>query len=192
MGRDDCKILSASYFYPELLNSTELLHDRKIVARDKRKYFDVAKVKNNEDKTLIGDNKQLMDAHYYKLSLKWLFLESKNISVLEFVKNYSNVAIYSYHNLGEILINKLEANKLDNLINCILDPEPEKYNGKYPVCKPYEFGDDVDLIIVTETYRYSEIMTDISMFSNIEIKSIEDIINELLMKYKLQINTKLW
>ncbi len=192
LERDDCRILGVSYFYPELSGQSDLNCERKLVARDKRKYFNVAKLKSSNDLALQGDAKSLSDAYYYRLCFKWLILKSKNISVLDYFKSYKNIAIYSECNLGEILINEMEANNLANIIWGILNPDPSECRCEYTVCRPYEFDNQVDLIIVTEAYRYSEILTDISMFSSVPIVSIEDIINKLLIVNNLVMNTKIW
>lgn len=187
------KILPPSYFYPELSGGINIGAERKIVARDKRKYFDVNSFKNIPEHSFAEDfGKKLSDNYYYRLCFRWLMLKAHHCSIVEFLKEYHHIAIYSYRNLGEVLINEMENSHCADIIACILDPEPEKYNGKYKVCKPYEFDHSIDLIVVTEAFRYSEIMPAISMFSNIPIISVEDIINLEIIKNKIPINSGLW
>lgn len=190
------KLLSPSYFYPELLGSWALDFERKLIALDKRKYFDVLnlKIDKNEWQTDNGEKLENMkNGYYYKLCFKWLKLYALNISIIQFLETYNHVAIYSYSNIGELLINEIEQQRREELIACILDPNPEQYHGKYPVCKPFEFNSgDVDLIIITESYNYSEICASISMISDVPIISLEDIIIKLMLKNNLKINTKEW
>lgn len=192
LQHDNYRILSPAYFYPELSGDVELLVDRKIIARDKRKYFDVKGLKKDATLPICEGNKQLSDNHYYRICFKMLILKSKNISLLECLSKYEHIGIYSYCHLGEILINEIDTYGIGNKIDCILDPEADKYSGKYHVTRPYELLHDLDLIIVTDTYHFSEIMTDLSMISDIPIISLEDMVNSSLIKYNIKINTKLW
>ena len=182
------RILSPSFFYPELVGSVKLSVERKIVARDKRKYFDVNSFKNISKNDAENSEKNLSDSYYYRICLKWLILSAHQGSVLDYLKNFHNIAIYSYRNLGEVLIDELEQAHLEDIIECVLDPEPEKYDGKYKICKPYEFDESIDLIVVTEAFYYSKIMPSISMFSDIAIVSLEDIINMEIIKRKIKID----
>lgn len=177
------KILPPSFFYPELSGNMELNIGRKLVARDKRKYFDVAVIKENIELMLgVGGEEYLISEYYYHLCYKWLLLKSLGVSYINKFAKYRYIAIYSYNNLGKIIINDLETAGMQEIIYCILDAEPEKYAGRcrYPIFRPYELNEKIDLIVVAEGYHYSDILIDISMISDKEIVSIEDIITELL------------
>ena len=184
------KVLSPGYFYPELVGSIDLNYERKIVARDKRKYFDVSVFKNDESLFVKDGKKQLSDAYHYRLYHKLLLLRAHGISCLELLEGYDHIAIYSYRNLGEILITELEKSGKQDKIACILDPD--KHPNNYPVCKPYEVPENVDLIVVTEAYNYGRILTDMSMVSKASIVSIEDMANSLLIKYNITIKSRIW
>lgn len=186
------RILSPSYFYPELVGSIQLNVERKMVARDKRKYFDVSDLKKDESLAVNNPKKQLMDAYYHRLYHKWLLLKALGISCIEILDEYEHIAIYSYRNAGEVLICEIENAGKGDKISCILDPEPQKYHGKYEVCKPYEMKDNIDLIIVTEAYNYGRILSDMSVVSGIPIVSLEDILNKLLIKYDIKIKSNIW
>lgn len=186
------KLLSPAYFYPELVGSLELNCERKIIARDKRKYFDVSKLKEDASLFVINAKKQLSDAFYYRLSHKWLMLNTSKISCVDYLLQFEHIAIVGYRNFGEILINEIENRGKDGIISCILDADTEDYNGKYRIYKPYDINEDVELIIVADTYNFNEILINLSLLTEIKIVSLEDIIDQLLIKNNVTIYSKIW
>ena len=186
------KVLSPSYFYPELVGCISLRAQRKIVARDKRKYFDICRLKNDSSLFIQDPKKQIMDAYYHRLYHKWLLLRAGGISCTEFLTSYERVAICSFRGMGEILIKEMETAGMANKLDCILAPDPEAYNGPYPVIKPYEVDCSIDLIVVTDAYDYGNIVTDLSLLSDVPILSIEEIVDKLLYGHGIVVQSKIW
>lgn len=183
------KLLSLEYFYPELVGNIALKGERKIVARDKRKYFEVGDLKKDESLKLKSGEKQLMNEHYTRICFKWMLLYANNISCMEVLGTYNKLAIYGMRNLREILISDIEKEEKGGIIDCILNVEPQKYKGNYIAVKPEEYKGTSDVIVVTETYDYEVILAQLMQITNTPIVSLEDIINELLCKYKIEIKS---
>lgn len=113
---------------------------------------------------------------FYYLLDKWMFLkENKKTLELYFSKNtIKTIAIYGWRSLGKHLYHELVETDID--VVCAIDNNINKETGLKVICEdeniPY-----VDAVIVTATYDFYKIKSNLKNKFEGKILSIEDILN---------------
>lgn len=178
------KLLPPSYCYPELVANPEISSERKIICRDKRKYFNLYKFKEPELelKNLVDDSKRLLEEeHYAKIVQRWLYLQSKGINLGEYfrIKEINKIAIVATGRLAELFYYELK--QKDVAIIKIIN---ESYEDLYFNSIKYNIQGKNFATIVTDTYNFPYIYEIMELRGELNLISLEDIINVLYEKYK--------
>ncbi len=177
------KLLPPSYCYPELVANPELSFERKIICRDKRKYFNLYKFKEPEQELerLVYDSKRLLEEeHYEKLVQRWLHLKSKGVNLGEYFKEkgITQIAIATHGRLADLFFSELKQKDISvvKIIN-------ENYEELYYYGIKCEANKKSYATIITDTFSFSRIYEIMALKGEKNLISLEDIINTLYENY---------
>lgn len=114
--------------------------------------------------------------NYFELLNKWLWLKLQNKSIGIYFKNqnYHNVAIYGMGKIGKRLYEELS--QISNISVKYAIDKNKKISNVLPILSLEEELPDVDIIIVTNNYIYSQIYELLKKKTNSPIVSIDDVI----------------
>jgi hypothetical protein len=104
-------------------------------------------------------------------------IKGKNVEDYLHNKNYKNIAIYGMSYIGQTLINELENS--DICIKYGIDKDAEVYWDKFPIVKPDEVTDNVDVIVVTAISFLDEVKNTLQGKVKCPIISLEEIVDNL-------------
>lgn len=128
----------------------------------------------------ISEKKKKIDKfkNYYSMLNQWLTLKQENKSLLQYFEknNYKDVAIYGMGELGNRLFEELKNTNV-NVVYAI-DKEAASVYSSISI---YEENDDLpeaDVLVVTATFAFEEIVEDLTQKIDIPIVSLEDVIYE--------------
>lgn len=140
------------------------------VSKDKKNKKEIEKEKDFSKKIGL----------YYHLLNKWLKLKQQGKSLADyFAKNeIKTVAIYGYKELGERLYDELKDSGIE--VKYIIDKNVSKVCTEVDVYSPDEELPKVDAIIVTATYFYDEIESELYDVVKCPIISLEDIVVDIM------------
>ena len=115
---------------------------------------------------------------YYNILNQWLQIKENNISVENYFKkkNWKHVAIYGFMALGNHLLWELQ--NTDVKVEMIIDRRSELTCPGVKVISPKDSIEGIDVVVVTPVYEYEEIKNELQKNTNVQIVSIEDVINE--------------
>lgn len=177
------KLLPPSYCYPELVANPDITLERKIICRDKRKYFNLYRFKEPEQEfeRLTRDSQCLLqEEHYEKLEHRWLNLKARGINLGEYFKTrgITHVVIVNRGRLGALLYSELMYKGI-NIVK-IIDGDYKDYylNG----AKPYlsdEWAEKYLATVVADTFNFSKLYEVLILRGERNVISLEDIINTL-------------
>lgn len=119
-------------------------------------------------------------AKYYHLFNVWLSIKQNNQTLYSyFEKNgYHTVAIYGMKEFGERLLDELKNTDIE--VKCIIDKAQVKVDEDIPIYKPEEKLPEVDVIVVTASYYFSEISKNLRDKVKCDIVSIDDLVYNTL------------
>lgn len=122
----------------------------------------------------INENYHKILSYYFILN-DWLSNQTYGYKVDDFFikNNYSTIAIYGMKELGLLLYDKLE--KTDINVKYVIDKNPEIVTKKIKCYRPTDSLPDVDAIIVTASYYFSDIRKQLE-HTGYKIHSIEDVV----------------
>lgn len=144
------------------------------------KYKNIQNIDKGENKkvTIEEYKKQAKDTHYLHLLDKWMLLRENGFSVAEWIKKqgWKNIAVYGYGILGKHLCNDLCSHGI--VIEYIIDQLGKQLHTNYKVYLPSDILPDTEVIIVSATYDYEKIYTNLDAKGNFKIVSLEGILYE--------------
>lgn len=113
---------------------------------------------------------------YYALLNQWLQLSQSNISLERyFLENkYNSIAIYGMGELGMRLYEEIKDSAVK--VKCAIDKNAETVYAELPVCYPENCMKDIDVIVVTPTFAYTEIANELSEYVDCPIISLDDVV----------------
>ena len=113
---------------------------------------------------------------YYNILNKWLTLRQQQKTIVEFFEKngYKTVAIYGMKELGERLVTELENTGI--VVKCIIDQNTVVINKNILVLRPDDFIPDVDVVVVTASYYFSEIKKRLKGRVHGDVVSIDDVV----------------
>lgn len=113
---------------------------------------------------------------YYHLLNQWVALKQKKKTVADFFRqnNYKTVAIYGMKELGERLLDELEDTEI--VVKCIIDQDAIAIDKSIQVLHPDDTIPDVDVIVVTASYYFGEIVRKMEGKIYNDIVSIDDVV----------------
>ncbi len=118
--------------------------------------------------------KKIVD--YYMILNCWLKNKQKERNICEFFEknNYKEIAIYGMKELGERLIDELKGQNIN--IKYIIDKNKNIIVNDIPVYHPNNVLPEVDAIVVTASFYFTEIKEMLESKLDCEVVSIDDVI----------------
>lgn len=116
--------------------------------------------------------------NYFRLLDRWMSLKEEGINLERYLmqKGYQKVAIYGMGFVGRHLMKELEGSQIK--IHYIIDNNAYVDCGGIPVYGSDSKLPDVDVIIVTVTYAFSEIFKSLKTHKDCPVISLEEIVFE--------------
>lgn len=116
---------------------------------------------------------------YYNLLNQWLILKNEKKEVKQYFinNNYNTIAIYGMGEMGCRLIEELENSDIE--IKYTID---KKSGGLYANVEVLDMDDDleeVDVVVVTATFAFDDILCELEKKLNCPIISLEDLLYEV-------------
>lgn len=128
----------------------------------------------------IKDSNHVIDRYhgYWQLLDRWLRLLENGLTVDSYFieNNYKQIAIYGLGMLGQHLVRQLENSEIE--IAYGIDQKGNEVKQKFPVLKKEDNLPEVDVIIVSVTYDFSDINLYLREKVKCPIISLEEIIRE--------------
>lgn len=114
-----------------------------------------------------------------KIFSRWMNLkqEGKNLSEYFVENGYRTIAIYGMHYLGECLLEELRDSGIEVIY--AIDKNADKMRSDVVVYTPEASLPEVDAVVVTAFYYFSEIVDNLCRVVDCPIVSIADIVYEL-------------
>lgn len=115
---------------------------------------------------------------YYNLLNQWLRLKQENKSLEAFfIENqYKTAAIYGMGELGNRLYDELKNSSVQ--VKYAIDENTAGAYSEIDVIRPEDDFPEVDVIVVTAVFAYSEIEKKLSARTGILVVSLEDVVYE--------------
>lgn len=109
---------------------------------------------------------------YYRILNMWLEMKQKGKSGITYLqeKGIKRIAIYGMKELGERFYEEIKNTDIE--LVCVIDKNPDDVIGDFVVISPEEEIPDVDAIIVTAEYYFSEILKQLKEKVNCPIYSL--------------------
>lgn len=172
----DIMLLPPEYCYPELVANPKISGIRRIICRDKRKYFDVYNLKNPEKEIeqLRYDSKRLLiEESQRKVLEKWLYLSCNNIPLSAFFQKRGICSITATidNDLGILFLNEIKksnAVSIAKTIRYVQSIGKQTFTNGRSQC-----------LVVTDFFSFSRLYEKIRPYYPGWIISLEDIVNEL-------------
>ena len=112
----------------------------------------------------------------FQLMNQWVRLKQKGKTLIEYFeeKGYRQIAIYGMNFAGETLVNELEDSSV--CVKYGIDKDAKHIMASCNMITPDEVFEEVDAIVVTPVYYYSQIADLIEKRVSCPVISLEDII----------------
>lgn len=132
-----------------------------------------------EKKTKVSKELENKMICYYHVFNQWLSLKQEGKSLVQYFRDndYKTVGIYGMKELGERLYDELKES--DIKIECIIDKNAGSLFFDMDIITPEDEIPLMDVLVVTASYYFDAIETEMSAKVNCPIVSIEDIIYEI-------------
>lgn len=132
-------------------------------------------------RTAIKSKKEMEEKmiSYYHLLNQWLSLSQEGKSLAEYFHNneYKTVGIYGMKELGERLYDELSDSDVE--VVCIIDKNADNMYFDMDILKPTDELPEFDVLVVTASYYFDAIETDMATKVSCPIISLEDVIYEV-------------
>ena len=169
------------FLEPDMFYGDQFLNSlRKSIEKSSENNDEVSEIKSLEssiDHTLYDATCDRYDRerHINRIMDRWLCLKERNENICSSLSG-KRVAIYGYGLLGKHFLSEMEKHDMKPLF--VVDRNTDIY-CRYPVLSIDDEWPEVDVLVVTATYDYSKVFTDVLSKKNaIEIISLERIIME--------------
>jgi len=136
-------------------------------------------IKKCEPELMNKDNRIKRNAQNFRLACKWIAIiqSGKHIKDYFTEQGIETVAVYGLGELGKCLL--LELEQSDIKIAYLIDKNQNRKIEKYAFFSSEEYLPEVQAIVVTPSYDFTEISENLKKHTKTEILSIEDILNQL-------------
>lgn len=143
-----------------------------------KEYIELFKERSNQKRAINNCNEWKFYSYYNMLS-EWMELKNKNVNLCEYFDGLETkkFAIYGCGKIGKLAIDELL--KSDAKISCIVDKADLESYKNIPVVKIDNIAKEVNAIIITTTYEYLDVATELSKYSDVVFISLEDMIHKL-------------
>lgn len=135
--------------------------------------------KNKRKKIVQIDKESQKNYQMFRLMDDWINKKINKIEIEDYLlsNNYRNIAIYGLSYIGQTLINELEGSEV--CIKYGIDRDSEVYWEEFPVIKPENVTEEVDIIIVTALSFYDEVKGTLQDKVKCPIISLEEMISKM-------------
>lgn len=169
-------LLPPAYCYPEIVANPNISGIRRIICRDKRKYFDIYNLKNPEQEIeqLKYDSKHfLIEETHRKVLEKWLWLSCRGKGLADFFlrRGIHSIAITVSDLMGELFYEEIITHgevTVKKLNRYVQDVGGITFENEQCQC-----------LVVTDVYSFAKIYERIRPIFPSTIFSLEDVVNEL-------------
>lgn len=119
------------------------------------------------------------NGYIFRKVCKWLRAEQsrQTIDLKLMERQISEVAIYGKGEMGKCLIKELENSNVK--IKYLVDKDSNSNEFQYKCYHPEDLLPEVQAIIVTPIYQFDEIAAELKYSGNVQIISLEELIDEL-------------
>ena len=119
------------------------------------------------------------NGYIFRKVCKWLRAEQRRQTIDLKLKErqISEVAIYGNGEMGKCLIKELENSNVK--IKYLIDKNSNSDESSYKCYHPKDLLPEVQAIIITPIYQYAEIAPTLKCCGNVQIISLEELIDEL-------------
>lgn len=116
---------------------------------------------------------------YYNMLNQWLILKQEGKCLCEYFKanNYKVIAIYGMGEMGSRLYDELKNS--DITVKYAVDKNAASTYSELEVIEPENEFEEVDAIVVTATFAFDEIETELRDKVDFPIISLEDVVYEI-------------
>lgn len=116
---------------------------------------------------------------YYVTLNNWLEKKQNNINLSSYFQNmgYKSVAIYGMKEVGERLYNELKDTETE--VKYVIDQNADSIYADVDIYSPDDKLPEVDIIVVTATYYYNSILSNLKDKVSCPIISLDDVINSI-------------
>lgn len=116
---------------------------------------------------------------YYVTLNNWLEKKQNNINLSSYFQNmgYKSVAIYGMKEVGERLYNELKDTEIE--VKYVIDQNADSIYADVDIYSPDDKLPEVDIIVVTATYYYNSILSNMKGKVSCPIISLDDVINSI-------------
>ena len=113
---------------------------------------------------------------FYNLLVEWLELKQRGVNLKEFFEfnGYKTVAVYGMKELGERLVDELKDTEIE--VKYVIDRDKDSVVTDLPKYTPDEALPEVDVMVVTAVYYYSDIAEEMEEKVPFHIVSLEDVV----------------
>lgn len=113
---------------------------------------------------------------YFRILNMWLEMRQKGKSTVTYLqkKGIGRIAIYGMKELGERFYEEVKNTDIE--VACIIDKNPRQVLGDFLVVSPEDNIPEVDAVIVTPDYYFSEIKKQMSEKVNCPIYSLRGVL----------------
>ena len=136
-------------------------------------------IKKCEPELMSKDNQAKRNAQSFRLACKWIGVIQSGKRIKDYFteRGIETVAIYGMGKLGKCLLQELEQS--DIKIAYLIDKNINRKFEKYAFFSPEEYLPEVQTIVVTPSYDFTEISETLKKHTEAEILSIDDILTKL-------------
>lgn len=113
---------------------------------------------------------------FYNLLIEWLGLKQQGVNLKEYFEfnGYKSVAVYGMKEFGERLVEELKDTGIE--VKYVVDRNKDAVVTSLPKYTPDEELPEVDVMVVTAVYYYSDIAEEMEEKVTFPIVSLEDVV----------------
>lgn len=162
----------SKYFIPQITKQEEIL----------KRVWNIGNDITRPERTELEKTRELSEKHLSMVKLydSWVAVNQANKEIGSYLlkKGVQKVAIYGYGIIGERLALELK----DSLVEVLyaIDQRAKELLGAIPIREVKDIDDDVDAIIVTSSFYFVEIESELKKHYSKDIINFEELLYEIL------------
>lgn len=142
-----------------------------------REQFEKVRKKNYEKYSCSGGFvEENMHVSYFRLLEKWMVLKENQRTVQEYFRkqNKNRIVIYGMGIMAKHLLYDLEGSQIE--VVCAIDRAAINKYGAFPIVASLDHIPDADCIVVTPTYEFQSIKSELEKKTKIPIISLREVV----------------
>lgn len=139
----------------------------------------VFSLKTSQDIVEVKDKKIDKFKRYYDMLNEWLSLKQKGKSLEKYFEDngYKSVAIYGMGEMGNRLYDELKESSIE--VRYAIDKNVSSVYSELNVLNPSQEFPEVDVIVITATFAFDEIVSRVENKFCCPVISLEDVVYEV-------------